>query len=157
MRLSEGAPNPSCQLFVSTERALELETNLKSLQTQLKEQENNTSEIVSRWQESCAAAEEKCALLQVELGKAIEVKDALQASAKKVPEQPSPETFVLMLQEKDDEIQRNLQEIERIQMSEATLRGECSVLSILSLVLSNAILPTSSTVSCLFLRTSLST
>lgn len=105
-----------------------METNLKSLETQVNEEKDRTSEIVTNWQETCAAAEEKCKILQQELERVIEVKDALEASVKGIADQPSPETFLLMLQEKEEALQSKLQEIERIQTSEAVLRGGCFVL-----------------------------
>ena len=49
------------------ERVAELESEVKSLGTQLEEQESEAKEVISQWQDTCAAAEEKCAELQRKL------------------------------------------------------------------------------------------
>ncbi len=130
---------------------MELETKVKSLEAQVNEQEDSTTEIVSKWQESCAASEEKCTMLQMELVRAEEkctmlqaelvraeekstmlrveldrvllVKDDLEVSMKGFVDQTSSESLGFMLQQKEEELQKALQELDRSNTAEATLKG----------------------------------
>jgi chromosome segregation ATPase len=54
-------------LFPILERVTELETNIKSLQTELREQEDEANDVISQWQDNCAAAELKYSTIEEEL------------------------------------------------------------------------------------------
>ena len=53
--------------FRFAERVAELESEVKSLETQLAEQESEATQAISQWQDSCAAAEEKATELERKL------------------------------------------------------------------------------------------
>ena len=54
-------------MFLILERVTELETNIKSLQTELQEQEDKANDVISKWQDNCAAAELKSSTIEEEL------------------------------------------------------------------------------------------
>jgi chromosome segregation ATPase len=54
-------------LWFITERVAELEATVKSLETQLQEQEEEANNVISQWQESCTASDDKCSELEQKL------------------------------------------------------------------------------------------
>jgi len=56
-------------VILITERTVELEATIHSLQHQLQEQEDDANNAINQWQEACAVAEEKCASLEEEIGR----------------------------------------------------------------------------------------
>lgn len=83
--------------------------------------EEDATELADNWQQRCATAEEKCTKLQQELEIVTESKETLEVSTNR--DQHSSRQFEAMLQEKDEEIQRALQNLERSQSAEALLKG----------------------------------
>ena len=58
-------------------RTAELEASVKDLQDQLQEQETEANLVISKWQESCAAAEELCSQRENELASVIDQNNVL--------------------------------------------------------------------------------
>lgn len=55
-------------------RVAELETSIKSLETQLQEQEEEANNIITQWQDAYSASDERCSQLEEGLLKATEEK-----------------------------------------------------------------------------------
>ena len=64
----------TCYFVADKERVAELESTVKALESQLEEQEQEANVVIEKWQESCAAAEERCSNLEQELD-ALKAKD----------------------------------------------------------------------------------
>ena len=52
---------------ISIDRVAELEAAVKQLEHQLEEQEEDANNVIEKWQESCAALDEKCSELEGQL------------------------------------------------------------------------------------------
>ena len=52
---------------ISIDRVVELEATVKRLELQLEEQEEDANNVIDKWQESCAALDEKCSELERQL------------------------------------------------------------------------------------------
>jgi chromosome segregation ATPase len=71
-------------LLLATERVAELETQVTSLEGQLQEQENDANVVISQWQESYSASDEKCSELGKELETITEEKESLEKALETV-------------------------------------------------------------------------
>lgn len=72
---------------VLAERVADLETEVQALNTQLQEEEEEATNVVNQWQESCSALDEKCTDLEKELESLAEQKGSLEHSLQTVQKQ----------------------------------------------------------------------
>ena len=116
--------------FVFTERAAELESKIESLETELRESEAEASEVISRWQESCAVAESKCASVEEELRdlKVAKQFDDECSKDKDVDEDgyiPTVESLV----QKEEQLRQLKEEVESMNHSMQNLKGTLYLIS----------------------------
>jgi DNA repair exonuclease SbcCD ATPase subunit len=108
-------------LFPILERVTELETNIKSLQTELREQEDEANDVISQWQNNCAAAELKFSTIEEELDeiKISKISDVAIGDTSV----PVDQTLVDALAKKEDELRKAHEDAESNKHSIQELKG----------------------------------
>jgi hypothetical protein len=90
-------------------RAAELEATVQSLNTQMREQEEEANHVISQWQDSCTAAEEKCRESEKELEA---LKQAHLVSPSNVVDEKEFNHLKSKLDQKDEQLRQALQVVE---------------------------------------------
>lgn len=121
----------SCAVCVISlpERTQELEIKIESLETELRKNEMEANQVISKWQSSCAEAESKCLILENELDPfkaTIETQDV--SSTEKGEENTKYIEMIQILAQKDEELLRLKEESKSGNVSLQKLKGVCFII-----------------------------
>lgn len=110
------------------ERSAELETKIESLETELRESELEANEVISQWQDSCAAAESKYASLEEEFNRLKEERKTKDMSSGENSgednlNEKNHSNMMQMLGQKEEEIRQLTEETKHSNLLLQNLKG----------------------------------
>ena len=120
----------SCVYGISfAERTQELEIKIESLETELRENEMEANQVISKWQSSCAEAESKCSIMEEELDHlkaTIETQNV--SSTEKDEDKAKYIEMIQVLAQKDEELLQLKEESKSSSVSLQKLKGVCCMI-----------------------------